>query len=229
LLGRQLAVAVLVGVGCGWLAMRAVSWAGVHRLAEEDWFPLASIGLALAVLGLTHQLGGTGVLAAFLAGLVFAEKLPDDLRQPIHEVHRSMTKGFVLLTFLAFGILLPIDRWWPDLGLAGVGLVLWVLLLRRLPVAFAALRLVGMPRESALFIAWAGPLGAAGIYYLAYAHRYGLESYERLFSAGTLAICASVLVQAMCGAAAVRAHHRARLRRTAAPTESRVAASRPDD
>lgn len=207
--GTQVAVAVAVGALTGWLLMRLVEWTGVHRLAEEDWFPLAASGLGLAVLALAHLLGGTGVLAAFVAGLVFSEGLPENLREPIHEVHRSVTKVALTVFFLAFGTVLPIHRWWPLLGPAGVGFAVWVLLLRRLPVTVPAMLVARTGPRSAAFIGWSGPLGVAGIYYLAYAHRYGVPEYERLFVAGTLAITASVLVQAAAAASLVHAYARA--------------------
>jgi len=206
--GRQVGVAVVVGLATGWLAMRVVDWAGVHRLAEEDWFPLAATGLALTALALAHLLGGTGVLAAFLAGLVFSEGLPERLREPIHEVHRSVTKVALAVTFLAFGMVLPFDLWWSELGLAGVGFALWVLVLRRLPVAFAAVRATGTGPLSSAFIGWSGPLGVAGIYYLVHAERYGVPDYERFFAAGSLAITASVLGQALLASLAVRGYRR---------------------
>lgn len=206
--GRQLAVAVLVGALVGWLLRQAVDKAGVHRLSEEDWFPLAASGLAVAVLALAHLLGGTGVLAAFVAGLVFAEGVPEGLREPIHVVHRSLTKVALTVMFLAFGAVLPIDRWWPELGAAGAAFALWVLVLRRLPLTFAAVRLTGTGPLTAGFIGWSGPLGVAGIYYLAFAQRYGLPEYERLWLAGSLAITASVLGQALASAPAVHGYHR---------------------
>ncbi|MFP5220400.1 MAG: cation:proton antiporter [Actinomycetes bacterium] len=207
--GRQLAVSVAVGLVTGWLLLKLVGWAGVHRLAEEDWFPLAASGLAVAVLALAHLLGGSGILAAFLAGLVFAEGLPERLREPIHVVHRSITKVALTVVFLAFGTVLPVDRWWPELGLAGTGFALWVLLLRRLPVALPALLATGTGAKSSVFMAWAGPLGVAGIYYLAYLHEYSLPEYERLFAAGSLAITVSVVGQALAAAPAVHGYHRA--------------------
>ena len=207
--GRQLGIALAVGAATGWLLMQVVDRAGVHRLAEEDWFPLAASGLAVTVLALTHLLGGTGVLAAFVAGLVFSEGVPEGLREPIHVVHRSLTKVALTVVFLAFGTVLPVDRWWSELGAAGIAFALWVLLLRRLPVALPALRLSGTGTLSAAFVGWAGPLGVAGIYYLAFAHRYGLPEYERLFVAGSLAIAASVLGQGLAAAATVHAYARA--------------------
>lgn len=206
--GRQLGVAVVVGPGVGYLLMRLTDAAGVRRLAEEDWFPLAASGLALAVLGLAHMLGGTGVLAAFLAGLVFSEGVPENLREPVHEVHRSISKVGLTVVFLAFGTVLPYDRWWPELGGAGLAFALWVLLLRRLPVAYPALHLTGTGPVSAAFIGWSGPLGVAGVYYLSFAERYRLPEYERLFLAGTLAVTASVIGHALTSVPAVASYRR---------------------
>ena len=75
---------------------------------------------------------------------------------------------------------------------------------RRPPVAGAALLATGTGPHSRLFLAWFGPLGVAGIYYLAYVERYGLAEYERLFAAGSLAICASVVVHTLTSTPAVR-------------------------
>ena len=208
-IGLQLGTAAVVGLVTGYAVLRLVRLAGVDRLAEEDWFPLASTALAVTVLALSHLLGGTGVLAAFLAGMVFAEGLPEQLREPIAVVHRSVTKVALTVVFLGFGTVLPVDRWWPELGVAGLLFAAWVLLLRRLPVAFPALRLTGDGTVTSTFLGWSGPLGVAGIYYLAFVHRYELEQYERLFAAGTLAITVSVVGQALAGTWAVRAYHRA--------------------
>src|SRR5690606_6241392 len=103
-------------------------------------FPLASIGLALTVLGAVHLVGGSGILAAFVAGLFFSEGLPEGLREPIGHVHHSATNLAMTVVFLAFGMVLPVDEWWPALGASGIAFALWILFLRRLPVAFPVLR-----------------------------------------------------------------------------------------
>lgn len=206
--GRQLGVAVavgaLVGSGLRWLT----DLAQIDRLAEEDWYPLASSGVAVTVLALAHMLGGTGIFAAFVAGLVFSEGLPESQRKPIHEVHRSVTKVALTLVFLAFGTVLPIDRWWPELGAAGVAFGLWVLVLRRVPIGIPVMLLSGAGRLSSSYIGWSGPLGVAGIYYLAFMERFGLPAYERLFLAGTLAITVSVLGHALTSAVVVHTYRR---------------------
>ena len=206
--GRQLAVAVVVGLAVG----AAVRWltrlSGAHRLAGEDWFPLTSIGTSLTVVALAHVLGGIGVFAAFLAGLIFSDGLSEGLREPIQNVHRSATKIALTGVFIAFGMVLPFDRWWPELGAGGLGFALWTLAFRRLPVAFPAVRAVGTGRVSSAFIGWSGPLGVAAIYYLAYIQRYKFADYERVFLAGSLAVTASVVGQTVTSAAAVRGYAR---------------------
>ncbi len=205
---RQLGIALMVGMVVGAALRWLTDIAGVDRLAEEDWYPLASSGVAVTVLALAHLLGGTGIFAAFVAGLVFSEGLPESLRRPIHVVHRSVTKVVLSLVFLAFGAILPVHRWWPELGAAGVVFALWVLVIRRLPVAVPAMRLTGTGWLSSSLIGWSGPLGAAGIYYLAYIERYRLPEYERIFVAGSLAISMAVLGHAVTSATVVRTYRR---------------------
>jgi len=204
--GRQVGIAVAAGVALGALTHWLTQAAGVSRLAEEDWFPLASTGVSVAVLALTHLLGGTGVLAAFVAGLIFSEGLPEDLRQPIHTVHRSVTKVALTVVFLAFGMVLPFHQWWPELGLGGLGFALWTLVMRRFPVGFPTLLASGTGPISSAFIGWSGPLGVAAIYYLVYIERYRLADYERLFLAGSLALTVSVLGQAVTSVLAVHGY-----------------------
>ena len=206
---RQLGVALAVGAVVGLLMRRLTGAAGVERLADEDWFPLASSGVSLTVLGLAHLLGGTGIFAAFVAGLFFSEGMPEGLRRPIHIVHRSVTKVGLTVVFLAFGMVLPVDRWWPVLGAGGLAFAVWTLFLRRLPAGLPVLLLTGTGRISSLFIGWSGPLGVAAIYYLAYIERYRIPEYERIFLAGSLAVTVSVLGQALTSGFAVRGYRRA--------------------
>lgn len=52
------------------------------------------------------------------------------------------------------------------------------------------------------------PVGVAAIYYLAYVEHYGLSQYDRVFAAGSLAICASVLAHTLTSTPAVHAYDR---------------------
>ena len=205
---RQLGIAVLVGAAFGYGLRRLTDIAGIHRLAEEDWFPLAGAGVALMTMSVAHLLGGTGIFAAFVAGLFFSEGLPEGLREPIHLVHRSLTKAALMLVFLVLGAVAPLPGW-GELGWVGAAFALWVLLLRRLPLTYPAMRATGTGPYSSGYIGWSGPLGVAAIYYLVYSVRYQPVGYERIYAAGTLTIVVSLLGQALSATPLVHRYRRA--------------------
>lgn len=194
--GRQLGLAIVIGPLLGWAVAR------LARLAEEDeliagsYVPLLGVATALLALALVHLLGGSGVLAAFLAALALSLTLPDALREPVGGTLSAASRLGVVAVFGVFGTVLPFSGW-VALGVPGLLFAAWVLLLRRPPVVWAALLPTDTGPHSRTFLAWFGPLGVAGIYYLAYAERYRLPEYEQVFAAGTLAICASVLVHTL--------------------------------
>jgi sodium/hydrogen antiporter len=113
----------------------------------------------------------------------------------------------VIVTFGVFGTLLPWSGW-VQLGWAGLLFALWVLLLRRPPVVGMALMSTRTGLLSRAYLAWFGPVGVAGIYYLAHVEQYGLAQYDRLHAAGSLAICVSVLAHTLTSTPAVHAHGR---------------------
>jgi NhaP-type Na+/H+ or K+/H+ antiporter len=118
-----------------------------------------------------------------------------------------VTRLGVIAVFGVFGTVLPWDGWL-RLGVPGLLFAAWVLLVRRPPIAWVALLATGTGRTSRGFLAWFGPLGVAGIYYLAFAERYHLPEYEQLFAAGSLAICTSVVVHTFTSTPGVRLYAR---------------------
>jgi len=205
--GREIGLAVAIGPLLGWAAARAARVAEGRELMAGSYVPLLGIATSLLTLALVHLLGGSGVLGAFLAGLAASLTLPEGLRRPVSEALSAASRIGVVAVFGVFGTVLP---WagWGALGLPGLLFAAWVLLLRRPPVAALALAATGTGRWSRGFLAWFGPLGISGIYYLAFAERYSLPEYERLFAAGSLAICASVLVHTVSSSPAVRLYAR---------------------
>lgn len=103
------------------------------------------------------------------------------------------------------------------LGLGAALFVAGVLLLRRPPVVGAALLGTRTGPLSRAYLAWFGPLGVGAIYYLAYAHRFALPSYDRLYAVATLAITASVVVSTLTSTPAVHAY----VRRAGEPDDDR--------
>lgn len=205
--GKEIGVAVAVGLLVGYLVGRLTELS--LRASEMEAPNLLGIGLALALMtvGLVHLMGGSGILATFVAALVFSALLEEPVREKVEETQETVTKFLVLPAFIFFGAILPWSEW-EALGLSGLAFVAWVLLLRRPPVAALALAPTDTDGRSVAFLAWFGPLGVAAIYYATYVERFAPADGEKIFAAATLAIFASVLVHSITATPAVRMYAR---------------------
>ena len=196
--GREVGIALVAGAALGVVAATVYIWGVDEGEVDEKSLLGAAFGLAVLALGLTHILGGSGVLASFVAALVFSARLPQSVREELSEVQEAITRFFLLPVLVLFGAMLPWHDW-QVLGGAGLAYAAWVLFLRRPPAA--ALGLVGSDasRGERVFLAWFGPLGVAAVFYVTYIERFALSEHERetIFAAATLAIVASILVHSV--------------------------------
>jgi NhaP-type Na+/H+ or K+/H+ antiporter len=161
LLLLQIGVGVLVGVGVGWLAAKAVRAAVDRRWVEDAWIQLALLGIAVLAFALAEGLGGNGFIATWLAGLVLGHFAGEDIAAK-REFTANAGHLLVALTFLVFGAisvgpLLGALRWdvvvYAALSLAVIRpIAVWIALIgtrERLPTT--------------AFIGWFGPRGIASI------------------------------------------------------------------
>ena len=135
-----------------------------------------------------------GVLAAFVAGIVFNFAGSSDAKESQEEIQEAISRFFDLPIFVVLGMALPWEGWL-ELGWGGLLLVAAVLLLRRLPAVLALRPLLGSLRsrgKDVLFLGWFGPIGAAALYYAAFSYRE--TGIEAAWTVGSLVICASVVV-----------------------------------
>jgi sodium/hydrogen antiporter len=184
------AVATLMG----YLAGKTLRWAEREETMERTSLLTISLALSLTVLGVTELLHLNGVLAAFVAGIVFNFAGSSDAKESQEEIQEAISRFFDLPIFVLLGMALPWEGWL-HLGWRGLLLVVAVLLLRRLPTVLALRPLLGPLRRRAkdvLFLGWFGPIGAAALYYAAFSFRE--TGIEEAWVVGSLIICASVLV-----------------------------------
>ncbi len=200
---KEVGLAVAIGLVLGYAAAKLTELS--LRASDMEQPNLLGIGLALALLtlGLVHELGGSGILAVFVAALTFSGLLEEEVRERVEETQETVTKFFILPAFVFFGAILPWSDW-VALGMPGLAFVAWVLLLRRPPVVPLALGATKTDRRSTGFLAWFGPLGVAAIYYATFIERYPIAERERIFAAASLAICGSILVHSMTATPGVR-------------------------
>src|ERR671913_414142 len=183
-------VAALMGYAAG----KTLRWAERKETMERTSLLTVSLALSLTVLGITELLHLNGVLAAFVAGIVFNFAGSSDAKESQEEIQEAISRFFDLPIFVVLGMALPWEGWL-ELGWGGLLLVAAVLLLRRLPAVLALRPLLGPLRgktKDVLFLGWFGPVGAAALYYAAFSYRE--TGIEAAWTVGSLVICASLLV-----------------------------------
>src|ERR687897_3207826 len=190
----EIVAGAMVAVLMGYAAGNTLRWAERKETMERTSLLTISLALSLTMLGVTELLHLNGVLAAFVAGVVFNFAGSSDAKESQEEIQEAISRFFDLPIFVVLGMALPWQEW-VELGWGGVLLVVAVLLLRRLPAVLVLRPLLGPLRgktKDVLFLGWFGPVGAAALYYAAFSLRE--TGIEAAWTVGSLVICASVLV-----------------------------------
>ncbi len=158
---EEIGYGVVAGVVAGAAAAVVVRAALRHGSAGDAWLQIAPLAGAALAYGTASPLGGSGLIAAFVGGMVFGRLLDGHA----HEL-ASLTEasGAILgaLTFVVFGAVLL----GPALGHLTAAIVAYAVLsltvVRMAPVALAMLGAAVRPRTVA-FLGWFGPRGLASI------------------------------------------------------------------
>ena len=187
-----IAGAAVLGAAMGYVTGRVERWARRRHFAEEISATTVTVGLSVIVLGAVKLLGSDGILAVFIAGLVFRRISDHPLTERAFRVQEGVGRLVSFPLFMLFGALLPWAQW-AQLGWAPVILALAILFLRRLPIVSILRPLVPALHgaRDAWFVGWFGPLGAAAIYYATLAAR---ETGQGIFwDLSSLLILSSVI------------------------------------
>lgn len=187
--GAAVAIGGAIGAVAGWFERESRE----YEYLEETSLLSVTVALTFAVLGGVKLLGSDGILAAFVAGLLFNQFANSGDEADEQKVQETVLRLFTFPIFVMFGMILPIEAWL-SLGWAGIALAAGVLLLRRLPMILV-FRMVVSPIEDnrdALFAGWFGPIGIAALFYVVVAHR--IIGSEVVWGAASLVIASSVLI-----------------------------------
>lgn len=191
----QVGAAVVIGIAAGWLGGRALRSGEEHGATEPTPELFFTILLALGVLGLADLAGADGILAVFVAGVVFNLISTGPEQRGSRATDEGINQFLVLPLFLVIGAALPWEEW-GDLGWRGVLLVVGILLLRRLPVLVLLHRPLRLRWPDTLFLGWFGPVGVSAIFYLTLeAERVGVD--PTLVAAGTLVVAGSTVAHGL--------------------------------
>lgn len=158
----------ILGGAAAALAAAAVLAIGSRRdLISGPWLQIIPVAAAGLAYGLAAALGGSGFIAAFVAGAIFGTLLAQESEQAsrLNEELGGLLSG---ITFLIFGAVLL----GPTLGHVTWQIALYSVLsltvVRLLPVAFAMLGSAAR-WQTVGFLGWFGPRGLASIVFAAIA------------------------------------------------------------
>ena len=161
LLLEEIGFGVVGGLVGGLVVAAIVIHAGRRDLIAPAWRQVIPAAGAALAYGTAAALGGSGFIAAFVAGMTFRLALGRDPEQ-INELSEQVGNVLNGVTFLLFGAILL----GPALGELTWQLALYAVLsltvVRMLPVAIAMLR-TRARAPTLTFLGWFGPRGLASI------------------------------------------------------------------
>ncbi len=185
----QVGLGLSLGAGGGMLIALAL-----NRLTlPSGLHPLLALAGAIAVFALTNLLGGSGFLAAYLAGLVVGNR-PLRAYANVLAVNDAATWLGQGVMFLLLGVLAGprslLDVLWPALAIAGF----LMLVARPLAVVLCLAPFRYRLREIG-FVSWVGLRGAVGIFLASIPMLAKLPDALLYFNVAFVVVCASLLIQ----------------------------------
>ena len=159
----------LLQITLGPLAGLVVAYVGVKvigSVTEKNWITepfqgLATLSIAFLAFGSAELIHGNGFIAAFVAGLVFGNKLTQPCKF-LYEFAETEGQLLTLLTFSIFGaVMIPMlgnEFQWTFVLYALISLTL----VRMVPVALSLVG-SGVRFPTVSFLGWFGPRGLASI------------------------------------------------------------------
>ena len=157
---EKIGYGLLVGVGIGAAGGRLLRLAAARRWTLPAFEQLSVLALAVLAWWAAEEIGGSGLIAAFVAGLAFgvARRAP---AEGVLELADDLGRLLSLLVFYALGVV-AVDVIPEASSSAFVYALLSLTALRMLPVA-AALRGTDLDRRTVAYLGWFGPRGLASI------------------------------------------------------------------
>ena len=190
---KQVILGPLIGVGLGYLLARILDASIKARFITTSCQGIYFLIAAFLAFVTAELVGGNGLIAAFVGGLVFGNTLKCST-DFIEEFMESEGQLLTIFTFLIFGaVMVPLGiehATWKTVVLA----ILYLSVIRMLPI-WLSLAGTGLKSYEKIFLGWFGPRGLASILFaLLFLERFHIPGGDEILACVVLTVMLSIVL-----------------------------------
>jgi cell volume regulation protein A len=195
---RQFGIGTVMGLAGG----RFLVWL-INRLRlHSALYPLLAAAGGVLVFAATQQIGGSGFLAIFLAGLVLGNSQLQ-AAQNILRVHDGLAWLSQIIVFIILGLLVTPSEL-IHIALPALGIAAFLIIVARTVAVATSLAPFRFAWREHLFVSWVGLRGAVPIVLALFPLMYGVEHARLFFNVAFFIVLVSLLLQGWTIAPAAR-------------------------
>lgn len=187
---QQMGVGAVVGLLVGFISVHLIN--RIHLVAG-GLYPVLVAACGLLAFGIAANLGGSGFLAIFIAGVMIGNR-PIAYQRSTFLFHDGLAWMSQIVMFVVLGLLINpaslLDVWREGLLIAAI----LVLVARPLAV-FPILKLFGFDNRQTSLVAWVGLRGSVPIILAIFPLIFGLEGAELIFNVVFFVVLISATIQ----------------------------------
>jgi len=187
---QQMGVGALAGLGVGWASIKLINRI---QLAASGLYPVLVAACGLFAFGLAANLGGSGFLAVFLAGVVIGNNR-FVFQRSTFLFHDGLAWLSQITMFVVLGLLVNppslFDVWREGLLIA-VALIFFARPLAVVPI----LKPFGFNSREIALVSWVGLRGSVPIILAIFPLVFGLEGADIIFNAVFFVVLISAVLQ----------------------------------
>ncbi|WP_404402205.1 potassium/proton antiporter [Pelagibacterium halotolerans] len=185
----QMGLGIALGLLGGWVIVQVINRVEL----EGALYPIIVLGMAVCLFALTGALGGSGALAAYVAGLL-AGNMRVRARSTLTRFQDGMTWLAQIVMFLILGLLANPSEF-RLVAVPAIALAVVLIFVARPVAVWLCLLPFRYQRDEIAFVSWVGLRGAVSILLAILPLMAGLPNGGLLFNTAFIIVLTSLLIQ----------------------------------